>query len=100
MKAALYCVAAALLFAFHAAPCRAQMLTGSVTSAAEGAMEGVLVTAQRDDSPISTTVVTDASGHFRFPDGRLRSGDYRLRIRATGYELDGPQVVDLGASTA
>ncbi len=74
------------------------MLTGSVTSAAEGAMEGVLVTAQRDDSPISTTVVSDASGRFRFPDGRLRSGHYRLRIRATGYELDGPQVVDLGTS--
>src|SRR5580692_3670212 len=99
MKTAYCFAAAALLLALHAAPCRAQMLTGSVTSAAEGAMEGVLVTAQKDNSPISTTVVSDASGHFRFPDGRLRSGHYRLRIRATGYELDGPQVVDLGTST-
>jgi streptogramin lyase len=100
MKTAYCFAAAALAFALHAAPCRAQTLTGSVTSAAEGAMEGVLVTAQKDDSPISTTVVSDAGGHFRFPDGRLPSGHYKLRIRATGYELDGPQAVDLGTSTA
>ncbi|MGB7179501.1 MAG: carboxypeptidase-like regulatory domain-containing protein, partial [Xanthobacteraceae bacterium] len=100
MKTAYCFAAAALLIALHAVPCRAQTLTGSVASAAEGAMEGVLVTAQKDGSPISTTVVSDASGHFRFPDGRLRSGHYKLRIRATGYELDAPQAVDLGASTA
>jgi virginiamycin B lyase len=100
MKTAYCFAAAALAFALHAAPCRAQTLTGSVASAAEGAMEGVLVTAQKDGSPISTTVVSDASGRFRFPDGRLRSGHYKLRIRATGYELDGPQAADLGATTA
>jgi streptogramin lyase len=100
MKTACCFAAAALALTLHAAPCRAQTLTGSVTSDAEGAMEGVLVTAQKDNSPISTTVVSDASGHFRFPDGRLRSGHYKLRIRATGYELDGPQAVDLGTSTA
>ncbi len=80
-------------------PSRAQTLTGSVSSAAEGAMEGVLVSAQKDRSPITVTVVSDASGHFRFPDGRLPPGHYALRIRATGYDLDGPQSVDLGAAT-
>jgi virginiamycin B lyase len=78
--------------------CRAQELTGSVRSAAEGAMEGVLVSAQKALSPITVTVVSDAAGRFHFPDGRLTAGHYALRIRATGYELDGPQSVDLGAA--
>ncbi len=63
-------------------------------------MEGVLVSAQKDGSPITVTVVSDASGRFRFPDGRLSAGHYALRIRATGYDLDGPQAVDLGAASA
>ncbi len=98
MKLICGCVAAVVLFAF-VQPARAQTLTGSVASAAEGAMEGVLVSAQKDGSPISVTVISDASGHFRFPDGRLSPGHYALRIRATGYDLDGPQSVDLGAAT-
>ena len=81
-------------------PCRAQTLTGSVTSAEEGAMEGVLVSAQKDGSPITVTVVSDASGRFRFPDGRLSAGHYTLRIRAVGYDLAGPQAVDLGTAPA
>jgi virginiamycin B lyase len=99
MKSAHGLIAAALLLAF-ASPCRAQVLTGSVTSSEEGAMEGVLVSAQQDGSPIAVTVVSDASGHFHFPDGRLPAGHYALRIRATGYELDGPQSADLGAASA
>jgi virginiamycin B lyase len=95
-------IAAASFFALaHAGPCRAQTLTGSVASVEEGAtMEGVLVSAQKNGSPITVTVVSDASGRFRFPDGRLSSGHYALRIRASGYELDGPQSADLGAATA
>ena len=63
-------------------------------------MEGVLVSAQAAGSPITVTVVSDEHGRFRFPDGRLAPGHYALRIRAIGYELDGPQAVDLGAATA
>jgi virginiamycin B lyase len=101
MKPAHCLIAAALLLAFiQASPCRAQALTGSVTSSEEGAMEGVLVSAQKDGSPITVTVVSDVVGHFRFPDGRLPAGHYALRIRATGYELDGPQSADLGAASA
>ena len=33
-------------------------------------MEGVLVSAQEAGSPITVTVVSDALGRFRFPDGR------------------------------
>lgn len=89
---------AALIACLHAGAGQAQTLTGSVHSAAEGAMEGVLVSAQRDGSPITVTVVSDEHGRFRFPDGRLPAGNYALRIRAEGYDLDGPQSVKLGAA--
>ncbi len=93
-------VAAALVFALGHAPAgHAQTLTGSVSSAEEAAMEGVLVSAQQAGSPITVTVVSDEHGRFRFPDGRLAAGHYALRVRAIGYDLDGPQAVDLGATT-
>ncbi|MGA2944779.1 MAG: carboxypeptidase-like regulatory domain-containing protein, partial [Xanthobacteraceae bacterium] len=81
-----------------AVPVSAQTLSGSVSSADEGAMEGVLVSAQKAGSPIIVTVVSDERGHFNFPDGRLTPGHYALRIRAVGFDLDGPQSVDLGGA--
>jgi len=89
-----------LLLAGLQAPAHAQVLTGTVGSAEDSAMEGVLVSAQKGGSPVTVTVVSDAQGRFRFPDGRLTAGDYRLRIRATGYDLAGPQSVTLGAAPA
>ena len=101
MTRAHYAVAVAFLLAFiGAAPSRAQTLTGTVSSPAEGAMEGVLVSMQELGSPIAVTVASDAQGRFRFPDGRLVPGQYALRIRATGYELAGPRTVALGAAPA
>ena len=60
-------------------------------------MEGVLVSAQRAGSPITVTVVSDEHGRFRFPDAKLAPGHYALRIRAVGYDLAGPDAVDVGA---
>jgi virginiamycin B lyase len=94
----LWPIAAIVLACCQATISRAQTLTGSVASTEEGAMEGVLVSAQRDSSPITVTVVSDEHGRFHFPDGRLTAGHYALRIRAIGYELDGPQAIDLGAT--
>jgi virginiamycin B lyase len=76
-------------------------LTGRVASPEEGAMEGVLVSAQRDGSPISVTVVTDRDGRYAFPGDRLPPGRYALRIRPMGYELGDPASADVAAhSTA
>lgn len=77
-------------------PSFAATLTGNVTSAKEGAMEGVLVTAKKDGSTMSVTVVSDDKGRYSFPDGRLTSGHYNLKVRAIGYVLDGPRAVDVG----
>jgi streptogramin lyase len=81
------------MLAATAAPSRAeapagQALTGQVTSAEEGAMEGVLVTAKQAGSTIAVTVVTGKDGRYSFPASRLPPGPYSIRIRAAGYDLD------------
>jgi hypothetical protein len=65
-------------------------MTGTVRSTEEGAMEGVLVSAKRNGSTITTTVVTNAAGVYSFPRGRLEPGSYNISIRAVGYVLSGP----------
>src|SRR5437773_6660298 len=65
-------------------------LTGRVSSAEEGAMEGVVVSAKKAGSTVTVSVVSDERGRFSFPSSKLGSGSYSLKIRATGYELDGP----------
>jgi virginiamycin B lyase len=74
----------------------AAVLSGQVGSAEEGAMEGVVVSAKKAGGTITVSVISDAQGHFNFPSGRLEPGSYALRIRAAGYELDGPKTVDVG----
>jgi streptogramin lyase len=84
-------------------------LTGIVSSQAEGPtppqragalgtpLEGVLVSAKRTGSTMTTTVVSDAQGRYTFPASRLEPGAYTIRIRATGYDLAGPASVDVVA---
>jgi len=79
-------------------PLRAQSgvaLTGLVASDEEGLMEGVVVTARKEGSPISISVVSDDKGRFSFPASKLTDGEYGLKIRAIGYELLGPAGVDV-----
>ncbi len=77
------------------APTASFALTGRVTSVQEGAMEGVLVSARRDGSPLTVTVVTDKTGRYGFPSERLAPGHYALQIRAVGYELTAPAGADV-----
>src|SRR5258706_11802038 len=51
-------------------------------------MEGVVVSAKKDGSAISISVVTDAKGRFAFPTARLEAGHYTLKARAAGFDLD------------
>jgi virginiamycin B lyase len=102
LKHLLLCTSAGVfaLVAGLPASARAQSaaaMTGQVTSAEEGPMEGVLVSAKKQGSTITVTVVTDAKGQYSFPADRLDAGRYTLAIRAAGYDLDGPAQVDIAA---
>jgi streptogramin lyase len=68
---------------------RAESLSGQVTSP-QGALDGVLVTAKKAGSTIAYTVPTDDKGNYSFPSAKIEPGDYKLTIRAAGYDLDGP----------
>ena len=68
-------------------------LGGRVTSDDEGPMEGVLVSAKKDGSTITVTVVSNHDGSYHFPDGKLTPGKYALKVRAVGYELESPLTV-------
>ena len=70
-------------------------LTGQVTSEAEAAMEGVVVSAKKAGSIVTVSVVTDAQGRYSFPASRLAAGRYTLNIRAIGYELAAPTGADV-----
>src|SRR5260370_21365111 len=70
-------------------------LTGQVTSAEEAQMDGVLGTAKKTGSTIATSVASDQTGHYSFPRNRLEPGQYSIRIRAIGYEIDDPGPIDI-----
>src|SRR2546422_1226179 len=75
-------------------------LTGQVTSAEEGPMEGVIVSAKKAGSTITVSVVSDEQGRYRFPAAKLEPGAYSLRIRAVGYDMEGPHEVEIAKGTA
>ena len=92
-----------LLFGMLWVPAHAQApaaLAGKVSSAEEGAMEGVLVSAKKDGSTITVTVVSDAEGRYSFPARKLAPGKYALKVRAAGYELESPTTIQVVKSTA
>ena len=101
-KPFLYASVAGVLAGLMVAGANAQTaaLTGLVSSAEEGAMEGVLVSAKKQGSTITTTVVTNDKGQFSFPADRIEPGHYNITIRAAGYDLVGPRQVDIAAGAA
>ena len=70
-------------------------MRGIVRSQAEGKMEGVIVSAKRINSPITISVISNEEGLYKFPRSKLSPGQYQIKIRATGYELEKPQSVTL-----
>ena len=72
-------------------------LTGQVSSIEDGPMEGVLVSARQEGSAVTVTVVSDEQGRYSLPSAKVVPGHYTIRIRAVGYDLDGPKAVDVAA---
>jgi streptogramin lyase len=75
---------------------QAPPLSGKVT-ADQAALEGVLVSAKKDGSNITITVVSDKDGRYSFPAARLEPGQYAMRIRAVGFDLDNTKPVTVSA---
>jgi streptogramin lyase len=75
----------------------APALSGQVSSAEEGAMEGVLVSAKKAGSTITVTVASDKDGRYSFPAARLEPGRYAVSIRAVGYDVDGRPSTEVAA---
>ena len=101
MKTLNFALAALVVASLSVPAAHAQdALVGQVSSAEEGAMEGVLVSARRAHSTITITVVSDAQGRYRFPSARLKPGNYSLRVRAIGYDLDPPVSVEVSGATS
>src|SRR5215468_9244625 len=95
----LFTLGSAVIF-FLAQPVAAEnkaaaALTGQVTSEAEGAMEGVVVSAKKEGSTVTVSVISDAQGRYSFPADRLSAGKYALTIRAIGYDLAAPTTADV-----
>ncbi|HEX9443446.1 MAG TPA: carboxypeptidase regulatory-like domain-containing protein, partial [Candidatus Binatia bacterium] len=100
-KSILLVIAALALFSpakiIAAASAPAAALTGRISSTEEARMEGVLVSAKRDGSTVTTTVVSGADGRYSFPGARLEPGRYAIAVRAAGYELDGAKTAVVAA---
>jgi streptogramin lyase len=96
-------LAVLLIQTISATDARAQAaaaLAGQVTSAEEGPMEGVVVSAKKQGSTITVSVITDEQGRYSFPANRLEPGAYVLSTRAVGYDLDGPRKTEIAGGQA
>ena len=101
-KLVLSLTASAAVMLFHPATQKVwaqgqAVLAGTVSSDAEGNMEGVVVTAKRPDSIVQVSVTTDAQGRYAFPENRLDPGEYTISIRAVGYDINSPATAKVEA---
>jgi streptogramin lyase len=61
-----------------------QLLTGAIASAAGTKLDGVVVSAKREGSNITTSVYTDATGNYYFPP--MAAGKYKVWAQTLGFE--------------
>jgi len=72
-----------------------QQLSGSISAASGGKLDGVVVSAKKDGSTITTSVYTDAQGDYYFPP--MAEGKYKVWAQTLGFERSDAQV-DLAAN--
>jgi streptogramin lyase len=72
-----------------------QLLTGSIASAAGQKLEGVLVSAKKEGSTITTSVYTDLNGDYFFP--AMADGKYQVWAQTLGFQT-AKGAVDLSAT--
>jgi virginiamycin B lyase len=72
-----------------------QLLTGSIASTAGQKLEGVLVSAKKEGSTITTSVYTDLNGDYFFP--AMADGKYQVWAQTLGFQT-AKDAVDLSAT--
>src|SRR5258708_251842 len=72
-----------------------QLLTGSITSASGQKLEGVLISAKKEGSTITTSVYTDLNGDYFFP--AMADGKYQVWAQTLGFQT-AKGAVDLSAT--
>jgi streptogramin lyase len=72
-----------------------QILSGSIASATGQKLDGVVISAKREGSTITTSVYTDATGNYYFPP--MAAGKYNVWAQTLGFEQTKAQV-DLSAN--
>jgi streptogramin lyase len=72
-----------------------QILSGAIASTAGQKLDGVVVSAKREGSTITTSVYTDATGNYYFPP--MAAGKYNVWAQTLGFEQTKSQV-DLSAN--
>ena len=97
MRGKLLASVASLVFAGFAATSASadQLLTGSIASTAGQKLEGVLVSAKKEGSTITTTVYTDQNGEYFFP--AMADGKYQVWAQTLGFDT-AKGAVDLSAT--
>jgi hypothetical protein len=60
------------------------VLTGRITAASGGPMEGIIISARRFGRTFTTSVYTDAAGEYYFP--HMEEGKYTIWAQAVGYD--------------
>lgn len=70
-------------------------VSGTVQSAEEGVMAGVLISLKKQGTTITVTVPSNKQGQFQFPVSRISAGTYAVTIRATGWDLIEPKMLVL-----
>ncbi len=91
-------VSAVALFASFALPAQADsLLSGTVKNKDGSAMAGVTVSAKLDGSPMTTTVFTDQTGRYYFPD--MPDGKYHVWAQAIAYDTGKNDVALNGAKS-
>src|SRR4030095_4699425 len=72
-------------------------LTGQGRSPKKRPEDRDVVGAKKEGPTITAKVRGDEKGRYSFPASKLAPGRYALKIRAAGYDLDGPKEVNVVA---
>ncbi len=76
--------------------CQAANITGTVKGVDGGPFQGAFVEAQNSKTKITTIVLSDTKGRYHIDD--LPAGEYRLQIRAVGFQVDPKTGINLTAN--